>query len=124
MGLSYRASRVLERLHTAIQTRGRHGPDDFRCRLHEQCLDGNKREATERDFVAAAAEGDAGVLSEDEARVLFRELSGNDKDSSIPFAEVIVGPTVAAVIVVLHRRGRNAEMSTPMRMRLCTPAPC
>lgn len=87
MGLSYRASRVLERLHTAIQTRGQHGLDYFRCRLHEQCLDGNKREASERDFVAAA-EGSGGVLSQEEARILFRELSGQGKGSSVPFAEV------------------------------------
>jgi len=87
MGLSYRASRILGRLHTAIQTQGQHGLDEFRARLHEQCLDG-KREATEREFVAAAG-GDEGVLSKEEAEILFRELSGNSKDnSSVPFAEV------------------------------------
>ena len=107
MGLSYRASRVLERLHTAIQTRGQHGLDYFRCRLHEQCLDGKKREATERDFVAAA--GDGGVLSQEEARVLFRELSGNGKDSSVAFAEVMFWPCcVAVVLAVLRQRRRNA----------------
>lgn len=85
MGLSYRASRILERLHTAIQTRRQNGLDGFRARLHEQCLDG-KREATERDFVAAVGADDGGVLSAEEARALFRELGG--KDGSVPFAEV------------------------------------
>lgn len=116
MGLSYRASRVLERLQTAIQTRGQHGLDYFRSRLHEQCLDGDKREATERDFVAAA-EGDGGVLSQEEACVLFRELSGKGKDSSVPFAEVRFWPFLAAAVyAVLPRRGGSAEMSTPMHM--------
>lgn len=115
MVLSYRAARVLERLHTAIQTRGQHGLDKVRCRLHEQCLDGNKREATERGFVAAAGD-DGGVLSQEEARVLFRELSGNGKDSSVAFAEVMFWPLLVAIVLtaVLRRRGRNAEMSTPM----------
>lgn len=90
MGLSYRASRILERLHTAIQTQGQHGLDEFRARLHEQCLDG-KREATVREFVAAAAGGDDGVLSAEEAEILFKELSGNSTDSSVPFAEVCGG---------------------------------
>ncbi|CAM9395475.1 unnamed protein product [Scytosiphon promiscuus] len=84
MGLSYRASRILERLHAAIRTRGQDGLSGFRARLHEQCIDG-KREATERNFVAVVG-GDGGVLSTEEAGVLFRELGG--KDSSIPFAEI------------------------------------
>ena len=86
MGLSYRASRILERLHAAIQTQGQHGLDEFRARLHEQCLDG-KREASVREFVAAAG-GDDGVLSGEEAEILFRELGGIRKDGSVPFAEV------------------------------------
>lgn len=85
MGLSYRASRILQRLHAAIQARGQNGLDGFRARLHEQCLDG-KREATERHFVAAVS-GSHGVLSAEEAGILFRELGG--KDSSVPFAEVL-----------------------------------
>lgn len=89
MGLSFRASRVLERLHNAIQIRGQHGLDEFRARLHEQRLHG-KREATETEFIAAARGGD-GVLSGEEAAILFRELGGKDK--SIPFAEVLLNPS-------------------------------
>ncbi|CAN0325955.1 unnamed protein product, partial [Ectocarpus sp. 8 AP-2014] len=85
MGLSFRASRVLERLHNAIQIQGQHGLDEFRARLHEQRLHG-KREATETEFIAAAG-GDDGVLSGEEATILFRELGGKDK--STPFTEIL-----------------------------------
>lgn len=104
MGLSYRASRIIERVHAAIQTRGHRGLDKFRARIHEYCLDG-KREAIEREFVAAAS-GDGGVLSGEEAGILFRELGG--KDGSAPIAAV--GTASAgwycwcAVAVLLLRR--------------------
>lgn len=97
MGLSYRASRIIERVHAAIQTRGHRGLDKFRARIHEYCLDG-KREATEREFVAAAS-GDGGVLSGEEAGIIFRELGG--KDDSAPIAEVGASTACVAVEVLL-----------------------
>lgn len=87
MGLSFQASRLLQRVHSTIQAQGQRGLDDFRARLHELCLDG-KRVATEKDFVSAAASGD-GVLSVEEARVLFRGLaSGSGDGGTVAFAEV------------------------------------
>lgn len=78
--------------------------------------------ATERDFVAAAAaDGDDGVLSEQEAKVLFRELSVNGKDSSIPFAEVLLDRVVnAALIAVLRGRCRKSTISTPVHAVVTT----
>lgn len=108
MGLSFRASRVLERLHNAIQIRGQRSLDEFRARLHEQRIHG-KREATEMEFIAAAG-GDDGVLSGEEAAILFRELGGKDK--SIPFAEVLVSYCVLFFTCDLYRLDMNVSLST------------
>lgn len=88
MGLSFQAARILQRLHNAIQTQGQRGLDEFRARLHELCLD-QKRVATEKHFVLAAA-GEGGVLSAEEAGVLFRGLAsvGPGDGDSVSIAEV------------------------------------
>lgn len=92
MGLSYRASRILDRLHKAIRAQGQRGLDEFRTRLHELCLDGTQL-ATESNFAAAAAAGGDGVLSLEEAGILFKELCGGSSvvghdQKCVPFAKV------------------------------------
>lgn len=94
MGLSYRASRILDRLHKAIRAQGQRGLDEFRTRLHELCLDGTQL-ATESNFAAAATTGEDGVLSMEEAGILFKELCsgssivGNDQQC-VPVAKVLL----------------------------------
>lgn len=88
MGLSYRASRILDRLHRAIRAQGQRGLDEFRTRLHELSLDGTQL-ATESSFAAAAAAGGDGVLSLEEAGIIFKELcSGSNDEKCVPFAKV------------------------------------
>lgn len=99
MGLSYRALRIIERLHNAIQVRGHRGLDEFRARVHEYSLDG-KREATERAFVAAASGGC--ILSGEEAGILFRELGGKDGSASIPEVGAASSAAAAAVLLLLR----------------------
>lgn len=83
MGLSFHAAQILERLRNAIQTQGQRSLDDIRSRQHKLAQN-EKREVTEKDFVAATA-GDA-VIAEEEACALFRELAGGSE--RMPFAEV------------------------------------
>lgn len=75
MGLSVRASRILERLHNTIQTPGfQSGVHDLGARLHELRVDG-KATVRKREFVNAMA-GD-GLLSAEEAEVLFKGLAAS-----------------------------------------------
>lgn len=90
MGLSFRASRILERLHKAIQTPGyQSGVHDLDARFHALRLD-RKPTVTKNEFVNAAT-GD-GLLSAEDAGVLFRGLaagSSNGRDGgSASLAEV------------------------------------
>lgn len=115
MGLSFQAARILERLHNAIQTQGQRSLDGIRARQHDLAQN-EKREVTEKDFVAATA-GD-GVIAGEEAGALFRELAGGGE--RMPFAAV---HHLYFSVVVLYERfsysrpglmceGIELEMST------------
>lgn len=83
MELSFHAVQILERLRNDIQTKGQRSLDDIRFRQHK-IAQSEKREVTEKDFIAATA-GDV-VIAEEEACALFRELAGGGE--RMPFAEV------------------------------------
>lgn len=93
MALSSHARHILRRLHDAIQTQGgnQNGFNELRSQLHDLCVASGKRLAAEPDFRAAMV--GTGLLSSEEAGVLFRGMlaaSGADRMDGelLSFAEV------------------------------------
>lgn len=116
MGLSFRASRILERLHKAIQTPGHQsGVHDLGAAFHELRLNG-KSTVTKSEFVNVTAAD--GLLSAEDAGVLFRGLaagasSGGDGDSA-SLAEVpvrIAQYTTETSSIVFQQEEKEEECS-------------
>lgn len=120
MSLSSHATRILRRLHDALQPHGHKGFDEFRTQLHELCVD-SKRMATEKEFRAAMA--GAGLLSAEDADILFggfarNGASGKGDRDHVSFAQVrVTSNRCRKAYPVLHRNSRTSGSSSSSSRR-------